>query len=223
MEEALDGHEHDGDGDDRRAENHDDAGGVVGPDEQRQAAPGKAGSAHAVDGDDEVQSGENGGESGNEDRESGLDNLGVGVLGAEWAVESPARVDAAGQHDVRNQDAADDVEIPAQQVDAREGKILRPDHERHQKISQHRRHHWDQKEEHHDHAVHGEHLVIGVGLHQVALRRQQLEPDEHGKEAAEKEERRHRNQIEDRDPLVVGGQQPGLEPVPVVEIVQLWS
>ena len=138
-------------------------------------------------------------------------------------VESPARVDAAGQHDVGHQGAADDVEIPAQQVDAREGKILRPDHERHQKIAQHRRHDRDQEEEHHDHAVHGEHLVIGVGLHQVALRRQQLEPDEHGKEAAEKKERRHRDQVEDRDPLVVGGQQPGLEAVPVVEIVQLRS
>ncbi len=100
MEEALHGHEHDGDGDYRRAENHDQAGRVVGPDEQGQAAPGKAGGAHAVDGDDEVQSGENRGEPGNEDRESGLDYLGVGVLRAEWAVESPARIHAAGQHDV---------------------------------------------------------------------------------------------------------------------------
>jgi hypothetical protein len=37
VEEALDGHEHDGDGDDRRAQNHDDAGRIVGPDEQGQS------------------------------------------------------------------------------------------------------------------------------------------------------------------------------------------
>src|SRR5208283_1562556 len=93
----------------------------------------------------------------------------------------------------------------------------------HQKVTQHGRHNWDEEEKHHDHAVHGEHLVIGVGLHQVALWRQQLEPNEHGEEAAEKEEHRHRNQVEDRDALVVGGQQPGFEAVPVVEIVQFRS
>src|SRR5208282_73394 len=60
MEEALDGHEHDGDGDHRRAQDHDQAGGIVGPDEQRQAAPGEAGRAHAVNGNDEIESGEDG-------------------------------------------------------------------------------------------------------------------------------------------------------------------
>ena len=46
VEEALHGAQDDGDRDHRRAQDHDEAGGVVRPDEQRQAAPGQAGSAH---------------------------------------------------------------------------------------------------------------------------------------------------------------------------------
>ena len=137
VERRSSGHQHDGDGDDRRAENLDDAGGVVRPDEQRQARPGHARRAHAVDGDDEIQSGEDGGESGDEDGESGFDDFGVGEGGAEGRVEGPAGIDAAGQHAVQHHDAADDVEIPAQQVDAREGKILGADHHRDQEVAEH--------------------------------------------------------------------------------------
>jgi hypothetical protein len=53
----------------------------------------------------------------------------IGEGGAEGRVEGPAGVDAAGQHAVQHHDAADDVEIPAQQVDAGEGEILGADHQ----------------------------------------------------------------------------------------------
>ena len=46
----------------------------------------------------------------------------------------------------------------------------------------------DQEEEHHDHAVHGEQLVVGVGLDQVRRRRQQLEADHQREEPAQEEE-----------------------------------
>ena len=36
--------------------------------------------------------------------------------------------------------AADDVEVPAQQVDARKGQVLRADHDGDQKIAEYRRH-----------------------------------------------------------------------------------
>ena len=137
VQRAFGGDQHDGDGDDRRAQKLNDAGGVVRPDEQRQARPGHAGRAHAVDGDDEVQTGEDGRESGDEDRESGFDDFRVGEVGAEGRVEGPTGVDAAGQHAVQHHHAADDVEIPAQQVDAGKGEILRPDHQGHEKVSEH--------------------------------------------------------------------------------------
>src|SRR5271156_5283509 len=98
MEEALDGHEHNGDGDYRRAEDHDKSGGVVGPDEERQTVPSEAGRAHAVDGDDEVESGKDRRKPREEDGESSFDDAGICVLRGEWAVESPTGVDAAVQH-----------------------------------------------------------------------------------------------------------------------------
>ena len=60
----------DGDGQHRRAQDHDEAGGVVRPDEQRQAEPGHPRRAHAVDGDDEVEAGEDRREAGDEDAQA---------------------------------------------------------------------------------------------------------------------------------------------------------
>ncbi len=64
--------------------------------------------------------------------------------------------------------AADNVEIPAEQVDAGEGEVLGPDHQGHQEISQHGGDGRNQEKENHHHAMHGEEFVVGVGLHQVA-------------------------------------------------------
>src|ERR1039458_5157 len=55
---------------------------------------------------------------------------------AEGSVERPTSVDAAGQHAVQHHHAADDVEIPAEQVDAGEGEILCPDHHGHEEIAE---------------------------------------------------------------------------------------
>ena len=58
VEHALEAGEKQRDGDNGRAENHDQAGGVMRPDEQRQAEPGHAGSAHGMDGDKKIEAGE---------------------------------------------------------------------------------------------------------------------------------------------------------------------
>ena len=76
-EGALDEQHHDGDGDHRRAEHLDQAGGVVRPHEQRQAEPGHARRAHPVDGDDEVEAGQDRREAGDEDAERRRDDVGV--------------------------------------------------------------------------------------------------------------------------------------------------
>src|ERR1700722_1285074 len=60
MQGSFRNHQDHGDSDHRCTENHDDAGGIVRPDEEGQAVPGEARRAHAVNGDDEIESGENG-------------------------------------------------------------------------------------------------------------------------------------------------------------------
>ena len=166
-----------------------------------------------MNGHDEVQSGKDGGESGDEDGEPGFNDVGIAEGGAEGRVEGPAGIDAAGQHAMQHHDAADDVEIPAQQVDARECEVFGADHHRDKEVAQHCGNRRDQEKEDHHHAVHGEELVIGVGLHQVAGGGQQLEADEQREEAADEKEERDRDQIEQGDALVVGGQKPRIDAV----------
>ncbi len=97
---ALQNDQHEGDGQHRRAQHHQDAGRIVRPHKQRQPEPGHARRAHLVDGDDEIQARKDGAESGNEDRQAGRDHVGVHVVRRERRGEGPARIHAAGGHRV---------------------------------------------------------------------------------------------------------------------------
>ena len=222
-EDAFHEQHHDGDGDHRRAEHLNQARGVVRPDEERQLEPVHAGRTHPVNRDDEVEPGQDRREPGDEDAERRGGHVGARRRGAVWRVEGPARVDTAGDDGEQREYAANHVDVPAEQVDPREREVFRADHRRNQEVAEHRRHRRNQEEEHHDHAVQREELVVGVGLEQVALRRRELEPDAHGKQAAEEEEYRDRDQVEDRDALVVLGEQPRPERVAVRQVVVRWE
>src|SRR6202142_367328 len=180
----------------------------MGPDKQRQPVPRHSGSTHAVDGDNEIESGENRGKARHEDGQRSGNNVGLRELGAERGVESPSRIDAAVENRIDHQRAADDEKIPAQQVDAREGQVLGANYQGDEKVAQHGRYARDHEKEDHYLAVHGEQLVVGVGLHQVARRSQQLQADQQGEDAANKEEEGNGDQIEQRDALVVDRQEP---------------
>ena len=116
--------------------------------------------------------------------------------------------------------AADDVEVPGEQVHPREREVLRADHQRDEEVPEHRRDRRDHEEEDHHHAVHREELVVGLGLQDVARGRQQLEPDQRREQAAEREEERDADQVEDRDALVVRREQPRLHAVAGVQVVR---
>src|SRR6266550_1852365 len=118
-----------------------------------------------MNGHDEVQSGEYGGESNDKDGKSGLNDFGVAEGCAERGVEGPAGVHAAGQYGVHHESAADNVEVPAEKINSREGQIAGSNHQWNKKVSQNGGNGRNQKEEHHDLAMHGEQFVVGVGLH----------------------------------------------------------
>ena len=219
IESAFEHHQQQRNRQHRRSQQLDDAGGVVRPDEQRQARPGHARRAHAVNGDHEIQAGKDGRESGDEDCDSRLNHPGIAESRAERRVEGPARVHAAGEDAVHIDHAGNDVEIPAQQIDARKRQVFGADHHGDEKIPQHGGDGRNQEEEDHHLAVHGEELVVGVGLHQIARRGQQFQPDQQREESADKEEERNRNQIQQRDALVVRGQQPRANAVFLIQIM----
>ena len=138
---------------------------------------------------------------------------------AEGRVEGPAGIDAAGQHAVQHHRAGDDVEIPAQQVDAREGEIFGADHHRHKEVAEHGGNRRDQEEEDHHHAVHGEKLVVSIGLDEIAGGREQFEADEQGEESADEKEESDGDEIEQRDALVVGREQPRADAILLIQVI----
>ena len=77
MEHAFETGEKKRDGYDGSAKNHDQTGGVMRPGEEREAEPGHAGGAHGVDGDNEIEPGENRGEAVDENTEDGGGNRGI--------------------------------------------------------------------------------------------------------------------------------------------------
>ena len=60
--------------------------------------------------------------------------------------------------------------------------------------------------------MHGEELVVGVGLDEVARRGEQFETDEEREETTDEEEKCNRNKIEQRDALVVSSKRPDHTP-----------
>ena len=94
VKHALQAGEQQRDGDYRRAQNKDDAGGVVRPYEQRQPEPGHARSAHGVNGHDEIQPGQNRRKSVDEDAEHRGRDRGIRIHAAQRRVERPAGIQA---------------------------------------------------------------------------------------------------------------------------------
>jgi hypothetical protein len=70
--------------------------------------------------------------------------------------------------------------------------------------------------------VHGEELVVGVRLHEVPVRRQQLDSQYRREDTADGEHDRDDDEVEDGDALVVDRQQPRANPVVRIEIVDLF-
>ncbi len=189
-------------------EQEDEAGGIDGPDEDRQPPPRQARRAQAVDGDDEVQAGEDRGKAGDHDADEHEVHVAVGGCASVRRVERPAGIDAAEQHAEQRPARRRTEQVPARQVDARKREVLGTDHQRQAEVAQHGRHHRHEEEKHHDDAVQREQPVVGVGVDQAALGHHQVEPDDGDREAADEEHHRHRREVEQGDALVVLGQEP---------------
>ena len=111
------------------------------------------------------------------------------------------------------------IDVPAQKIDLREGQILRANHQRQQKIAQHRRNRGDQEKENHGHAVHGEKLVVSFRRDQKTRRGHQVQADHGGEQTAHKKEERHGKQIEQSNAFMVGGKQPRTNAIGGIQIV----
>ena len=135
-EDALSRDEDNRDGHDRGAEHLDEAGGVERPHEEREAEPRQARGTHPVDGDHEVQAGEDAREPVDEDTERRRDDRTGRRDRAEGRVERPARVETARHNRPQRQDGPEGVDIEAEEVQLRERDVLRPEHQRQQEVAE---------------------------------------------------------------------------------------
>ena len=158
-----------------------------------------------MDGHDEVEAGENRGESVDEDTQDRRSNRGIRIHTAERRVERPASVQSARAEGIQNEASSDDVDVPAQQIDLREGQILRADHQGDQEIPEDRGDRGDQEEENHGHAVHGEELVVSFRCDQRSAGGQEMDANHGGQHAANEKENCDGGQIKQGNALVVGG------------------
>src|SRR6202140_1733212 len=117
------------------------------------------------------------------------------------------------------QNSGNNIDVPAQKINSRKSQVFGPNHHRNQKVTEHGRNRRDQKKENHDLAVHGEGLVVHIGRHQVTCGREQFQSDEQGEEAADEKEKRDREQVEQRNALVVSGEQPRANAILCIDVI----
>jgi len=209
---ALGHDQHQGDGQDRRGQDLYPGGGVQGPDEERQPAPGHAGGPEAVDGGDEVEAGQDRREADDEDPEDRQGDVGAGT-GAERDVEGPSCIGrtAAGEERGQYDGRADHVEPPGKQIQAGKGDVAGADLDRHDQVAEGSLKAGDDEEENHHHAMHGEEGVIGLGAHDRAAGCHQFDPDQQPQQHPHQEEAEGGIEIEQPDPFVVDGEDPGAD------------
>ena len=172
-----------------------------------------------MDGDDEIEAGEDGTEAGNKDAGGGSHNVRIEVVGAERGGKGPAGIDTPEHKRGQCEETSDDQEVPTEKVYAGEGEVLCADHEGNQKIAQRCGNRRNQEEKDHDDPVHRKKLVIGIGGDQVGHGSEQLQPDEPGKDPSNHEKEANRDEIEDSYPFVVLGEKPATDAVFAVQIV----
>ena len=180
------------------------------PHEQRDAAPAHAGRAHVVDRGDEVDRAEHRRQAGE------VDHVDPRVLAAgrrvllrrQRQVGEPAGL-GRGEEDRRvERDAAEQEHPVGPRVDAREGDVARPDHQRQQVVREARPHRHDDEEDHRR-PVHGEDLVVLLGRQERVVRRAELDPQQEQRlDPSQQEEDEDRVEVHDPDLLVVGRGEP---------------
>ena len=91
----------------------------------------------------------------------------VGIDGRQRRIGGPAGLGRAARNEEADQHdhAAEDIDLVAGHVDARESHVRRADLQRHHVIAERRKRQRHDRQEHHDRAVHGAEGIVEVGRH----------------------------------------------------------
>ena len=173
-----------------------------------------------MDRDDEVQPGKDGTEAEHErcgqHRNHATSSGGGGVR----RIESPTSIKAThGQRD-HAENRTSDPQVVTKQVQAREGNILGTKHDGQNDVAERCRDTWNDHQEHHDGAVQGEPLVVGVcAVGDCWTRGEQLRAKEQCECSAEQERTEHRPHVHHTDAFVVKREDPRQDPACVRQVI----
>ncbi len=175
-EPAFDGNQQQRDPDNRRGEHLDPCRRIERPDEQRHLEKIHSRRTHAVNGGYEIQTGHNRRNSENESRHECGNDVRRGPNTVRH-IKGPTgiRSSAGKKHRSQCQKAARNEEPPRQQVEAGKEDIPRTDHQRKQKVAEHRRKPGNDEQENHYDPVQREHGVVGLRLNDGLPRREHLQ------------------------------------------------
>ena len=187
-EQPVEHHHHAGDEERREGEHRHDGGGEDAPDRQRHPHQRHAAGAALQHGHDVVEAAH--GEADDEEHQRGEHQEDAGLLAAGRAaedrlrrIERPARPgraarreEARDQHEDRQQ-----VDPVAEHVDVGKHHVPGADHQRDQVVAEAAEEERGQQVHHHDHAVHGDELVVGLRRDEVEeAGKAELQPDQPG-------------------------------------------
>ncbi len=107
----------------------------------------------------------------------------------------------------------------SEEVQPREGDVLRADHDRQEEVPQRRGDARDDEQEDHDRSVEREEAIVGLRVHDRLASREELEPHEEGEDAAGQESEADHRQVHQADSLVIERDEPRSDPAIGLQIV----
>lgn len=225
-----------GDGQHGSCEDLDERSGVKCPQEQGHPRPSHPRRTHLVDGNNKVDARQDGGKAKDESAEGRGDHSGIGG-GTVGRVERPACIQTTGNKGVKEEHCAENIDIKAKEVEAREGNIFCAEHQGQEEVSKGRRDRRDQEQEDHDRAVQGEQLVVKVGSSEFKFCRifsrdkvgqkvsaggKEFETNPKRKNTTRKEKDQNRSKIHQTDTLVIERKKPRHDRVVDIEVIFLF-
>src|SRR5579884_1038005 len=188
------------------------------PDEERHAVNGHTGGAHFQNGDDEIERAGDGRDTEQQNAEypevhiearGTLEGfVAAGVQFCKRRVGEPAIIGGCIEQEARRHEQAAEQHNPvAKSVQARESHIARAYHQRHDIVTKTNRHGHHEEEDHRE-AMHGEYLVIGLRVEDLAVRDRQLRANEQGLHATDQEKEKGGNDVHNADLFMIDGGQP---------------
>ncbi len=161
-----------------------------------------------MDGDNKVQTGQDGREAQYKGSQGCRQHIGPGFK-AVRGIEGPTRIGRAiSKKGDDHQDPTEHIDIPGKEVQPGKEHILGPDLDGQHEVAEHRGESGYNNQENHDHPMDRKCGIIGLGFHEGFSRCNQFQFHQETQHHTNNEPAHHGVEVEQADPFVVRGEDP---------------